>query len=161
MQGIAAIHRKTDSSAPANSAATKAASDLLYRPLIAWPTVGLLIASLLTWALAFRFLSPWCAVPVAACCIYSCFTVLHDASHHSLSKIRWINNTLGHIASVPFIWSSFALFRYVHLQHHKHTNDHKLDPITELLRVLPSSGQRWIWRIIAGHSLTGAESQEV
>jgi len=76
------------------------------------------------------YLPPLASVLVNAVCIYGCFTVLHDAVHGSVAKSRWLNDLCGVLASLPFCLSGagFRSFKYVHLLHHKHTNDAEKDP---------------------------------
>ncbi len=52
------------------------------------------------------------------------FTVLHDASHHAVSRMGWLNSLLGR-ASIPFLvpYAGFSLFRYIHIEHHRTTNE--------------------------------------
>jgi len=58
------------------------------------------------------------------------FTPMHDATHSSVAKppYRWINETVGFMCSVPFVLVPHPLFRWLHLRHHKYTNDPDLDP---------------------------------
>lgn len=64
---------------------------------------------------------------VQAFLVFIGFTVIHDASHFSVSRKRWINN-----ATMLFIWPMFVFnpffFRRIHLEHHARTNDGKMDP---------------------------------
>ncbi|MCX6389884.1 MAG: fatty acid desaturase [Solirubrobacterales bacterium] len=98
-------------------------------PLFTWPTISLFVV-----ALAMFVASCWLVVSGAmawpfgtlinAVAGYMMFTVSHEASHHAASSNRRLNNLLGHL-SMPF----FALpighsaFRYIHMQHHQHTNE--------------------------------------
>lgn len=58
------------------------------------------------------------------------FTPMHDAAHGSVFNnaggMRWANGLVGRIACLPF--GPYVAFRYIHLQHHKHTNHDGLDP---------------------------------
>lgn len=104
------------------------------RPTVAWPTVLLAVALATLWVgaaggyLTGR-LSAWAAVPLLALAGFGMFTVLHDATHRGLGKVRWVNEALGRVA-IPFvlIYASFPLFRFIHLEHHKHVNE---DPDTD------------------------------
>ncbi|MTV26666.1 hypothetical protein FTX61_14775 [Nitriliruptoraceae bacterium ZYF776] len=99
------------------------------RPTIAWPTVGLAVALLATfaaasWALTTGRLSSWATVPLNAAVCFGMFTVLHDAAHRGAGRVRAVNETLGRVA-IPFVavYASFPLFRFIHLEHHKHVNE--------------------------------------
>ena len=61
---------------------------------------------------------------------FAMFTVLHDAAHMSLSRRHWFNELMGRLAG--WLVSPFCVFpvlRYVHLMHHKYTNDPVMDPV--------------------------------
>ena len=107
---------------------------LMKKPTVAWPTIMVLVASCiifslstaayiegalpLSWAILFN--------TIAA---YMSFTPAHEASHGSVSANRALNDWVGRLATVlqspvPF----FRAFRYIHMQHHKFTNDKTKDP---------------------------------
>lgn len=98
----------------------------------AWPTVavflgalGVQLGSALAWSAG---LWPyWAALPLETACAYAQFTVLHDACHGSLSKRRWLNESLGHAATFV-LFGPYDAIRRNHLHHHAHTNDPKEDP---------------------------------
>ena len=74
--------------------------------------------------------SAWVTVPLHAFVSFAMFTVLHDAAHRGLGKVRVVNEVLGRIA-VPFVasYASFPLFRHIHLTHHRFVNEgHDVDP---------------------------------
>lgn len=105
------------------------------RPEVAWPTVGLAVGLLGLWSAATYGIlaggwSAWVTVPLHAFCSFAMFTVLHDAAHRGLGKVRWVNEVLGRVA-VPFVagYASFPLFRHIHLTHHRFVNEgHDVDP---------------------------------
>jgi fatty acid desaturase len=105
------------------------------RPNIAWPTVALAAVLLAifaasTWALLTGRASAWATVPVTATVCFGMFTVLHDATHRGIGRARAVNELLGRLA-IPFValYASFPLFRFIHLEHHKHVNeDPSVDP---------------------------------
>jgi len=108
---------------------------VLTPPNTAWPTVLLFFVALLsfigmTYGALFHIIPLWIALIINGIAQYAMFTVLHDASHRSLSQISWFNDTLGTIAA--FILSPIAgirVFRFVHMQHHRFTNEGgKVDP---------------------------------
>jgi beta-carotene hydroxylase len=98
----------------------------------AWPTVALCFGALAVQGAstvsAMRGAFPAvAAVLVNAACAYTQFTVLHDATHRSLSRVRWINDGFGWIATLV-LWGPFDAIRRNHLHHHAHTNDPEQDP---------------------------------
>ncbi|NMO89060.1 2Fe-2S iron-sulfur cluster binding domain-containing protein [Actinomycetospora sp. TBRC 11914] len=110
-------------------------------PAVAWPTVALWAGSFAAWVgatlLALAALdgsvSRWwllATVPVHALVTFTMFTVLHEATHHAAGRLRWVNEVLGRV-SMPFVvaWATFPLVRFIHIEHHRHTNeDVLLDP---------------------------------
>jgi len=63
---------------------------------------------------------------------YACFTVQHDAGHGSIfsheSHLKWIESSLGWVASLPLLVVPFLLFQKIHDRHHAFTNDPNRDP---------------------------------
>jgi fatty acid desaturase len=109
---------------------------LIRRPAIAWPILALLASACLIFSFStFAFLVLglpliW-AMLLNAVASYMAFTVAHEATHSSVSSNQKVNDWAGRLAMVllepgPF----FAVFRYIHMQHHKFTNDHEKDPDT-------------------------------
>lgn len=103
-------------------------------PTISWPVVGIFSGALLvfafsTWAaLADRLPVP-ATVVLSATAIFVLFTVLHDAAHYSVSTHRWVNVAFGRVAMLfvsPLI--SFRSFAFIHIEHHRNTNDDENDP---------------------------------
>lgn len=96
----------------------------LQPPHTAWPTVILFIlASSLfigsIYSTVHGIIPVFSGFILNAIAQFTLFTVLHDASHRSLSQTQWLNDRLGSIAS--FILSPVAgirIFRFVHMQHH-------------------------------------------
>jgi beta-carotene hydroxylase len=113
-------------------ATSSTTNNLLLAPKVAWPTLGLLALALLLSALGLALgvsgALPW---PLAAllCAVgaYLSFTPLHEAAHRSLSRPRALNEIAGRLASLPLM-APFPALRYLHLEHHKHTNDRERDP---------------------------------
>ena len=118
---------------------------LTQRPKIAWPTIMLLVAAfaifgLSTLAYLEGELSLFWAILFNAIAAYITFTPAHDASHNAVSTNRQVNEWVGRIATVlqspvPF----FRTFRYVHMQHHRFTNDESKDP-----DMYVGTGSRWL-----------------
>jgi fatty acid desaturase len=97
-------------------------------PVIALPTLGLLIAGLALWtASTVLYLAgslPWEPVIVVnAVASYMLFTVAHDAGHHSASRVPWLNDLMGRFATPLFaLHAAFPVWRFIHMQHHRFTN---------------------------------------
>ncbi|MBJ7521588.1 MAG: fatty acid desaturase [Solirubrobacteraceae bacterium] len=104
-------------------------------PAVAWPTVALLIGgiALAVGSTALGVTGTWpgvLTVVVNAVAAYLLFTVSHDAAHHAASSNDALNRWLGRI-STPFFapQASFAVWRFIHMQHHRFTNhDDGSDP---------------------------------
>ena len=107
-------------------------SNVLRAPSTAWPTVGLALtcvaatAGALTGAVTAQVPTVVAAVIVFAAA-FAAFTPMHDASHRSVSRNEWLNEVVGRASSMVLL-APYVAFRYVHLQHHKHTNDAEHDP---------------------------------
>lgn len=104
-------------------------------PLLAVPTLGLLVAGLAMWITAtVMYLTAHLAwevvIPVNAVASYLLFTVAHDAGHHSASRVDWLNDLLGRLATPLFaLHAAFPVWRFIHMQHHRFTNhDDGSDP---------------------------------
>jgi len=120
---------------PAPAASLHALPDPGERvPAISWPIVGIFSGAIAvfafsTWAaLADRLPVP-VTVLLSATAIFVLFTVLHDAAHYSVSTHRWVNVAFGRVAMLfvsPLI--SFKSFAFIHIEHHRNTNDDENDP---------------------------------
>ena len=118
---------------------------LLQKPKVAWPTIFLLVAALaifalssyayladmlgLGWAMLFNVIASYLAFPVA-----------HDATHSAVCSNRKTNDWVGRIALLllepgPF----FPVFRFIHMKHHRFTNDPDKDP-----DVYSGTGPKWL-----------------
>ncbi len=103
-------------------------------PTLSWPIVGIFFAALAlfaagTWAAVGNHLPAVATIAMNAVAIFVMFTVLHDASHYSISSHRWVNGVFGRAAMLfvsPLI--SFPAFGFIHIEHHRHTNDDDNDP---------------------------------
>jgi phenylacetate-CoA oxygenase/reductase PaaK subunit len=98
-------------------------------PKLAWPTLGIFFGSLAVWGFALwgalsENVTPWLTIPLAAAVTFWMFTVLHDATHYSISRTRWVNALFGRL-SVPFVaaWASYGVIGYIHIEHHRHSNE--------------------------------------
>jgi fatty acid desaturase len=92
-------------------------------PRVAWPTLALLVGALVVWSVGLATGS----IASSALGAYVAFTPLHEAAHRSLCRARWVNEVVGRVAAIPLL-GPFPAVRYLHLEHHKHTNDPDRDP---------------------------------
>lgn len=120
---------------PANAASRHALPDPGESvPAISWPIVGIFcgaiaVFALSTWAALVDRLPVPATIVLSATAIFVLFTVLHDAAHYSISTHRWVNVAFGRVAMLfvsPLI--SFKSFAFIHIEHHRNTNDDENDP---------------------------------
>ena len=103
-------------------------------PTLSWPivtifTVAVALFGASTWAALTDALPAAATIAASAVAIFVLFTVLHDASHYSISSHRWVNVAFGRVAMFfvsPLI--SFKSFAFIHIEHHRNTNDGDSDP---------------------------------
>lgn len=103
-------------------------------PTISWPIVAIFCGALAlftfsTWAALDGALAAPVTILLSATAIFVLFTVLHDAAHYSISTHRWVNVAFGRVAML-FVSSliSFKSFAFIHIEHHRNTNDDASDP---------------------------------
>lgn len=114
-------------------------------PKLALPTVGIFLAALTAFVVSTvgyvnGWMLFWVTIPVNATVTFVMFTVVHDASHYSISSTRWVNGLMGRLAWLfvgPVV--AFPSFGYIHIQHHRHSNDDDEDPDT-----FASHGKWWM-----------------
>lgn len=109
---------------------TRPDTRLLSRVELALPTLALCAAALALWAAGGALVvagHPVAGLLVAALGAYLGFTPMHDAAHQSVGRHKALNAVVGRLAALPLA-APFPAFRYVHLEHHKHTNDPARDP---------------------------------
>lgn len=107
---------------------------LIQKPTIAWPTIMLLAAaytifSTSTVAYVNGTLPLFWAMLLNAIATYLAFTVAHDATHSAVCTNRKWNDWAGRAGTAllepgPF----FLVFRFIHMRHHRFTNDAANDP---------------------------------
>jgi beta-carotene hydroxylase len=107
---------------------------IVLLPDIAWPTIilvvlGVCLEFLIICLLYYDVIHKYFAFLSNSLVIYALFTPMHDASHGSVARnnYRWLNTVVGHLAASAFP-VPFPAFKYLHLQHHKHTNITEKDP---------------------------------
>ncbi|HYV46101.1 MAG TPA: fatty acid desaturase [Myxococcaceae bacterium] len=108
-------------------------SRALTAPSFAWPTALFAISvwsvhGIAVWAAWTGRWHPAAVLAVASLCAYASFTVLHEGVHGSVClKPRWVNLVAMMLAALPLLAPGWA-FRFIHLEHHRHTNDPDKDP---------------------------------
>ncbi len=98
-------------------------------PVVSVPTVLLFLGGAMVWVGATWLVvndagSSWVTIPLHALVTFTMFTVLHESTHHAAGQLTWVNELLGRLA-MPFVagYGSFPLVRYIHLEHHRNTNE--------------------------------------
>jgi fatty acid desaturase/ferredoxin-NADP reductase len=105
-------------------------------PKLAWPTVGLFLASLTVFVVStVAYIRGWVpagvTIPINAAVTFTMFTVVHDSVHYAISSTRWVNGLVGRLAwllVVPIF--AAPAFGFIHIEHHRHSNDDENDPDT-------------------------------
>lgn len=103
-------------------------------PTVAWPTV--LLFALCTgvigyvWYAAIALGLPlWLGAIINGAAAYYLFSVVHDSSHNAVSKNKFANELLGRVGLVYFApLAPMDVARYIHMSHHRYTNDLERDP---------------------------------
>lgn len=79
----------------------------------------------------FGVLPLWAGFLIATLNIMLSYLPSHEAQHDIVampgSKLRWLNELVGHVSTIPLVLP-FRVARLTHIQHHKHANDPALDP---------------------------------
>jgi fatty acid desaturase len=74
------------------------------------------------------------------------FTPLHETTHRTPFRARWLNRAVGIVAGFVLVLPP-EWFRYFHLAHHRHTQDPARDP--ELMGAPPLTRRRY-WLKLSG-----------
>lgn len=104
----------------------------LRAPRVAWWTLLLFVGCWVGWLGGYwlsvsGWVPVWLGVTLMGISAFGVFTPMHDASHKSVARAKWVNELVGRL-SVLLLLAPFVAFRYMHLEHHKHTNDEHKDP---------------------------------
>jgi len=81
------------------------------------------------------WLFPLFVIPTALVIHYQ-YNTIHMASHRQMSKNKFWNNFLGHVASI-ITGATLAGFTTNHLLHHQHPNDTNKDPDYQIATKIP------------------------
>src|SRR5262245_57288792 len=107
-----------------------------YQGMVAWPTValafGILCAFILVIVLATMGIIPLClGLILNTLILYADQTPLHEACHGNIagkdSRYLFINHTVGYVCGTLLL-HEYKAFRYMHLAHHRDTNNEEIDP---------------------------------
>lgn len=98
---------------------------------VAWG-LGNFIVWLSLWPLVLSGVLPlWAGFLIATLNLSLCYLPSHEAQHDIIArpgeKLRWLNELVGHVSTIPLV-SPYRFLRLTHLEHHKHANDPALDP---------------------------------
>lgn len=73
----------------------------------------------------------WLGFIIATVSITLSYLPSHEAQHDIIakpgSKLRWLNQLVGHISIIPLVLP-YRVAKYTHMEHHKHANDPDKDP---------------------------------
>ncbi|PWR18424.1 fatty acid desaturase [Zavarzinia aquatilis] len=127
----------------ARARSTPSLQDLHVLPLFPVPTLALLTGciagfGLSGWAMVTGVLHPAIAIAISSVLVYASFTVLHDGTHRAISRSPLLNDIIGTLGGqflLPGI--EVAVYRHLHLEHHKSTGEHGDDPDDILVAPLP------------------------
>lgn len=94
--------------------------------------IGVFIGWLALWPLVLMDIIPaWAGFVAATILAIIGYLPSHEAQHDIIarpgSKLRWLNELIGHISTVPLALP-YGLARVTHREHHKHTNHPEHDP---------------------------------
>ena len=99
---------------------------------VEWPTVALAAGAVVLFAAAVvlvvqRVIHPAAAGVMATLACFIAFTPLHEAAHYNVARARWLNELVGHVCAV-LLTGTLGPYRYLHGEHHRHTNEPHDDP---------------------------------
>jgi fatty acid desaturase len=107
-----------------------------YQGMVAWPTVllaaGIVVAFTLVIVLAVKGIIPlWLGLILNTLILYADQTPLHEACHGNIagkdSRYLLLNHAVGYVCGVILL-HEYKAFRYMHLAHHRDTNNPEIDP---------------------------------
>ena len=121
-----------------NAAADRQALTMIkpYQGMVAWPTVFLALGIIGSFALVctlgtLGIIPLWLGLILNTLILYADQTPLHEACHGNIagreSKWLWLNHLIGY-ACGTILLHEYKAFRYMHLAHHRDTNNPEIDP---------------------------------
>lgn len=101
---------------------------------VAWPTIVLAGCCVSVFGLGFvgaaiGVLPIWAVLILNSLSLYALYIAMHDAAHGAVFRSRVLNEWLGRVS--VFLVNpvfSFAAYRFIHMQHHRFTNEARWDP---------------------------------
>ncbi|MCJ7598090.1 MAG: fatty acid desaturase [Methyloceanibacter sp.] len=107
-----------------------------YQGMVAWGTVCVAIAIVAAFALVttlatLRIIPLWLGLILNSFILYLDQTPLHEACHGNIagkdSRYLWLNHLIGYVSGAILL-HEYKAFRFMHLAHHRDTNDPSIDP---------------------------------
>ncbi|MEM9743637.1 MAG: fatty acid desaturase [Pseudomonadota bacterium] len=107
-----------------------------YMKIVPWGAVAWGLTNLMVWLslwplVLFDALPIWAAFLIATLCVILSYLPSHEAQHNIIgnrgSKLRWLNELVGHLSTIPLVYP-YRVLKATHMEHHAHTNDPELDP---------------------------------
>ena len=108
-----------------------------YQGMVAWPTVSLAAGIVTAFIARHRARAPcaiiplWLGLVLNTLILYADQTPLHEACHGNIagreSKWLWMNHLVGYVCGAMLL-HEYKAFRYMHLAHHRDTNNPEIDP---------------------------------
>ena len=98
---------------------------------VAWAFSNLAVW-LALWPLVFLGVIPlWLGFVIATVNITLSYLPSHEAQHDIIAKpgtkLRWLNQLVGHISTIPLVLP-YRVAKFTHMEHHKFANDPEKDP---------------------------------
>jgi len=131
---VATAAPRDEPNAPADGQALKLVKP--YQGMVAWGTVLVAAAivgafALVTTLATLRIIPLWLGLILNSFILYLDQTPLHEACHGNIagrdSKFLWLNHLVGFVCGALLL-HEYKAFRYMHLAHHRDTNNPDLDP---------------------------------
>ena len=141
-----------------------------YLGMVAWPTVFVAMAIVAAFATVttlgtMHIIPLWLGLILNTFILYLDQTPLHEACHGNIagkdSRFLWLNHLVGFVCGAILL-HEYKAFRYMHLAHHRDTNDTEIDPdigwrCRALQRAVPLLHHRfwyhqYFWKHIAFHA---------
>ena len=107
-----------------------------YMKIVPWGAIAWGFSNLAVWLslwpLVLLDITPlWLAFPIAVINVALCYLPSHEAQHNIIgnkgSKLRWLNELVGHLSTIPLVYP-YRVLRATHMEHHACTNDPEKDP---------------------------------